>query len=63
MPGCLIVKFEKPIDGFPGFRIDGNFDPDDAPIITRSMRSDDLGQIVYDILKSKGIDLKSDESS
>jgi hypothetical protein len=36
-------------------RICGHFAPEDAPVISPSMRSNDLGAIIYDIFKRKGV--------
>ena len=41
-----------------GVNIYGRFDPDRAPIISKSMRSDDLAGILYDVFKRRGIEPK-----
>lgn len=51
--GTLIVYLAEPVKGYASFRIDGDFNPDHSPIITRSMRSDDLGTVVRTILLKK----------
>jgi hypothetical protein len=49
----LIFYLAKPVEGYESFRIDGNFDPNKAPNITSSMRSDNLGRIIHEILVKK----------
>jgi hypothetical protein len=34
----------------------GNFDPDNAPVISPAMRSNDLAKIIYDIYRRRGIE-------
>lgn len=50
----ICILWRKPV----GTRsvIRGRFDPDSAPRISSSMESDDLGAVVYDIFKRRGIE-------
>ena len=50
----LTVKLKKT----GGVNFWGRFDPDRAPIISKSMRSDDLSAIVHDIFRRKGVQPK-----
>lgn len=36
-------------------RVEGHFDPDRAPVVSKALRSDDLGKLVYDVFRRKGI--------
>lgn len=39
-----------------GVNLYGNFDPDNASVISPAMRSNDLAKIIYDIYRRRGID-------
>lgn len=44
-------------------RVEGDFYPDRAPVISATLRSDDLAKVVYSILRAKGIKPRSGRAS
>ncbi len=52
--GDIIVVGVNPPDAHE-IRIHGHFDPDNAPVVSDRLRSDDLGKVVYAVFRSKGI--------